>query len=116
MKAILLTSCAALFALSFVPTSARADEGMWPFNKPPTKQLKSRYGFDITAERPPHFAFGGGRHHCLGHFVARRDMTEALALLARRLPSPTHDGPAEWLPDSGNTGPVSLPIRFGSEQ
>ena len=73
-------------------------------------------GFDITAERPPHFAFGGGRHHCLGHFVARRDMTEALALLAQRLPSPTHDGPAEWLPDSGNTGPVSLPIRFGSEQ
>ncbi len=47
MKSILLTSCAALFALSFVPSTASADEGMWPFNKPPAKQLKSRYGFDI---------------------------------------------------------------------
>jgi hypothetical protein len=50
MKAILLTSCAALFALSFVPSPARADEGMWPFNKPPAKQLESRYKFKITPE------------------------------------------------------------------
>ena len=44
--------------------------------------------FDITAERKPHFGFGGGGHHCLGHFVARADMTEALPLLARRLRDP----------------------------
>ena len=25
--------------------------------------------FDITAGRPEHFGFGGGVHHCLGHFV-----------------------------------------------
>ena len=42
--------------------------------------------FDITAERPPHLGFGGGVHHCLGHFVARTDMAVALPLLARRLP------------------------------
>lgn len=29
---------------------ARADEGMWLLNKPPTEQLRSRYGFDATPE------------------------------------------------------------------
>ncbi|UYM04906.1 cytochrome P450 [Solicola gregarius] len=69
-------------------------------------------GFDITAERPPHFGFGGGAHHCLGHFVARSDMSEALPLLARRLLEPRIDGDATWLPLSGNTGPTRLPLSF----
>ena len=30
-------------------TSARADEGMWLFNAPPTQQLKEKYGFDPGA-------------------------------------------------------------------
>lgn len=68
--------------------------------------------FDITAERPPHFGFGGGAHHCLGHFVARSDMSEALPLLARRLREPRIDGEATWLPASGNTGPIRLPLAF----
>ena len=73
-------------------------------------------GFDIAAgDRPRHFGFGGGRHHCLGHFIARGDMGEALALLARRLPGLAHEGQPVFLPDSGNTGPVSLPIRFEPE-
>ncbi len=69
-------------------------------------------GFDITARRKPHFGFGGGRHHCIGAPIARADMTVALRLLSRRLGNPVADGPSEWLPDSGNTGPVRLPIRF----
>ncbi|MGM1077354.1 cytochrome P450 [Streptomyces sp. H28] len=68
--------------------------------------------FDITAERKPHFGFGGGAHHCLGHFVARSDMSEALPLLARRLRAPRILEGDEWLPDSGNTGPVRLPLGF----
>ena len=68
---------------------------------------------DLTAEgRPLHSGFGGGVHHCLGHFVARTDMSVALPLLARRMPGATPDGPGEWLPVSGNTGPVRFPIRF----
>ena len=47
-----------------------------------------------------------------GHFVARADMTEALPLLARRLRDPKILDGAEWLPDSGNTGPNKLPISF----
>ena len=68
--------------------------------------------FHITAERKPHFGFGGGAHHCLGHFVARSDMSEALPLLAKRLRDPKIAEGAEWLPDSGNTGPVRLPLTF----
>jgi cytochrome P450 len=69
--------------------------------------------FDITAAgRPPHLAFGGGVHYCLGHLVARADMSEALAVLARRLGEPRVDGDAVWLPCSGNTGPVRLPLAF----
>jgi cytochrome P450 len=70
-------------------------------------------GLDITAEgRPSHFGFGGGIHYCLGHYVARTDMCEALTVLARRLHDPRPDGEAAWLPDSGNTGPVRLPVAF----
>ena len=69
--------------------------------------------FDITATgRPPHFGFGGGIHYCLGHYVARADMATALTVLAGRLADPRPAGEAVWLPDSGNTGPVRLPISF----
>lgn len=68
--------------------------------------------FNITAERKPHFGFGGGAHFCLGHFIARGDMTEALAILAHRVRNPRIEGNARFLPDSGNTGPITLPIAF----
>ena len=68
--------------------------------------------FDITAGRPPHFGFGGGMHHCLGHYVARLDMAEAYKALAQRLPDFEILDGATYLPDSGNTGPIELPIKF----
>jgi len=72
--------------------------------------------FDISATgRPPHLAFGGGVHYCLGHLVARADMSEALAVLASRLRELSIGGDAVWLPCSGNTGPVRLPLSFEPE-
>ncbi|MCH1865492.1 cytochrome P450 [Nocardioides sp. CFH 31398] len=65
-----------------------------------------------ASERPPHLGFGGGWHHCLGHFVARTDMAVALPLLARRMPDARPDGPGEWLPVSGNTGALRFPVVF----
>lgn len=68
--------------------------------------------FDIATQRPPHFGFGGGMHHCLGHYVARLDMAEAYKALAQRLPDFEILAGASYLPDSGNTGPIELPIKF----
>jgi cytochrome P450 len=68
--------------------------------------------FDITADRPEHFGFGAGVHHCLGHHVARIDMATAMPILAQRIRDPELDGEARFLPDSGNTGAITLPIRF----
>ncbi len=73
-------------------------------------------GFDITRKQKPHFGFGGGKHHCIGSPIARSDMTEALKLLAHRLKAIAPDGPAHFLPDSGNTGPLTLPIRFEARE
>ncbi|MEV8312420.1 cytochrome P450 [Streptomyces flavidovirens] len=67
---------------------------------------------DLDAERSPHFAFGGGIHHCLGHFVARADIGVALTAMATRMTDLRVADGAEWLPDSGNTGASKLPIIF----
>ena len=72
-------------------------------------------GFDITAERPPHFGFGGGAHHCIGHWLARIDMREALPLIARRMRNPRYERPPVVRPVSGLTGPVELHIEFDAE-
>jgi cytochrome P450 len=73
-------------------------------------------GFDITAQRVPQLGFGGGLHHCLGHWVARTDMAIALPRLAQRMPDARADGPGQWLPVSGNTGPTRLPMVFTPER
>lgn len=42
---------AALALGSFFPSfDARADEGMWLFSNPPTRQIKEKYGFEATPE------------------------------------------------------------------
>ena len=69
--------------------------------------------FDITAEgRLPHFGFGGGGHHCLGHFVGRMDMSVALPILAARMPDLRIGPGVDWMPWSGNTGAHRLPLQF----
>ncbi len=68
--------------------------------------------FDITLPRKKHFGFGGGAHHCIGHFVARTDMAAALGALRETFATITYDGTPEWLPDSGNTGALSLPVKY----
>lgn len=68
--------------------------------------------FDITAKRRKHFGFGGGAHHCIGHFVARTDTGCALNALRQTFRTVRYDGNPEWLPDSGNTGALKLPIQY----
>lgn len=68
--------------------------------------------FDITEKRARNYGFGGGIHHCLGNLVARNDMAVAYRVLSSRMGPPRANGDASWLADSGNTGPISLPIAF----
>lgn len=68
--------------------------------------------FDITRKRKIHFGFGGGAHHCIGAQMARTDMASALTALVNNLEHFEYTHEPEWLPDSGNTSPVRLPIRY----
>ena len=49
-------ACVTLLALATIAFSsatindARADEGMWLYSSPPTKQVKEKYGVDLTPE------------------------------------------------------------------
>ena len=70
--------------------------------------------FDITRDDPPPIlTFGGGVHYCLGANLARRELCEALRIIAERMPNPRVAGPAPWRPLLGMSGPTSLPIEFG---
>jgi hypothetical protein len=50
-KKTVALALAALFALPVASLrTARADEGMWPFNNIPRADIKKKYGFDVTDE------------------------------------------------------------------
>ncbi len=82
-------------------------------NRDPTTFEVSE-AFDISRERATQqMTFGSGIHHCLGAALARAELQEALALLARRMPNLAIDGPTEWKPATfGIWGPARLPVRF----
>ncbi|MGH3870213.1 MAG: cytochrome P450 [Pseudonocardiaceae bacterium] len=70
--------------------------------------------FDITAQRTAQLTFGGGIHYCLGAWLARIEMREALPILATRLRDLALDGPVASRPHVGITGPITLPLRFSA--
>lgn len=59
-----------------------------------------------------HFTFGGGMHQCLGQAIARADMGVAISMLAEHFTELECLDGDEWLPDSGNHGPIKLPMRM----
>ena len=71
--------------------------------------------FDITVERPKARAltFGAGVHYCLGANLARLELEEGLAFLARRMPRLELDGEPQFESILGIYGLAELPIRFG---
>ena len=70
--------------------------------------------FDIERSLPaPHLTFGSGIHFCLGAWLARAELQEALPILAAGMPDLALDGPVTWKPDTfGIWGPARLPLRF----
>jgi hypothetical protein len=73
MKRSILIMCA-LLSLAGI---AAADEGMWLFNVPPTAQLKSKYGFDLTKAWLQHTQLSSVRFNNggSGSFVSANGLT-----------------------------------------
>jgi cytochrome P450 len=68
---------------------------------------------DITREgAAPMQTFGAGAHYCLGANLARRELAEALRVMAHRMRNLRQAGPAQWKPIVGITGPAVLPVQF----
>ena len=68
---------------------------------------------DITREgTAPMQTFGAGAHYCLGANLARREIAEALIVMARRMRNLRRAGSAPWKPMVGISGPAELPIEF----
>jgi cytochrome P450 len=78
-------------------------------------QMGGPQSFDITVERPKARAltFGAGVHYCLGANLARLELEEGLAFLARKMPRLELDGEPVFESILGIYGLAELPIRFG---
>ena len=72
------------------------------------------YRFDIKRSQScPHLAFGSGAHHCLGAFLARAELQEALAAFVEQVPAFRLVGPVSWKPLSmGIWGPSHIEIEI----
>jgi cytochrome P450 len=70
--------------------------------------------FDITVQRPKArvLTFGAGVHYCLGANLARLELEEGLAFLARHMPKLELDGEPVFESILGIYGLAELPIRF----
>jgi cytochrome P450 len=71
--------------------------------------------FNPDRQRVAHFTFGQGEHFCLGMYLARALLEEALPILARRLQRPRLSGPITYRTPMGIWGYTSLPIEFEPE-
>jgi len=59
-----------------------------------------------------HVAFGLGKHMCLGQYIARAQLQEALHQVAQRIRNPRLAGEVGWRPFFGAWGLKGLPIAF----
>lgn len=61
------------------------------------------------------FPFGRGAHICLGMFIAKAQVQEALPILASRMKNPRRDGDIVWRDFMPITGLRHLPIAFDTK-
>jgi cytochrome P450 len=63
-----------------------------------------------------HIAFSLGKHMCLGQFIARAQLQEALHQIPQRIRHPRLAGEIRWRPYPGSWGLKGLPIEFEPTQ
>lgn len=68
--------------------------------------------FDPDREKPVHIAFGQGEHFCLGHFIARALIEEAVPILARAIRKPRLAAPPTFRTPMGTWGLSSLELEY----
>ncbi len=68
--------------------------------------------FSITRESNPHFAFGYGRHLCVGARLARMEIDSFLRVLRRRVERIVEIGPITWSTSNFARGPLHAPLRL----
>ncbi|MBW8784625.1 MAG: cytochrome P450 [Novosphingobium sp.] len=68
--------------------------------------------FDPERPEKRHIAFALGKHMCLGQYIARAQIQEALHQVARRMREPRLAGEIHWRPFMGAWGLRGLPIEF----
>lgn len=68
--------------------------------------------FDVGRERNRHLAFGSGIHICPGQFVARVEIQEMIASLAKNYPNLKVGKAGDWLPDWILRGVTGLPVTL----
>ena len=100
-------------AAAGVATPARNGEEVAHEDHPSQHSFDS-YEFNPTVPREhPHLAFGSGAHHCLGAFLARAELQEALRVFVERVESFELSEPVQWKPLSlGIWGPSRMHLRL----
>jgi len=69
--------------------------------------------FDVSREKPPHQAFGGGgAHFCLGNALARLELRILFEELMRRMPDMQFAGPITRLTSNFSNELTSMPVTF----
>jgi cytochrome P450 len=69
--------------------------------------------FDVSREKPPHQAFGGGgAHFCLGNPLARLELRILFEELIRRMPDMQIAGPITRLTSNFSNELTSMPVTF----
>jgi linalool 8-monooxygenase len=69
--------------------------------------------FDVSREKPPHAAFGGGGvHFCLGNALARLELRVLVEELMRRIPDMQIAGPITRLTSNFSNELTSMPVSF----
>lgn len=69
--------------------------------------------FDVSRQKPPHQAFGGGgAHFCLGNGLARLELRVLFEELMRRVPDMQFAGPITRLKSNFSNELTSMPVTF----
>ncbi|WP_419931559.1 cytochrome P450 [Candidatus Poriferisodalis sp.] len=99
------------------PAREAAEPSSTPSSTPSIASVEpDPYEFDPAAPREhPHLAFGSGAHHCLGAFLARAELQEALRVFVERVEHFELDEPVQWKPLSmGIWGPSRMRLRLNA--